>query len=540
MTTTGTTMTTTGTMTMTTTERRRRATVRSSFRVRVLGSFVLLMLGLIATGLVIQRTVLLREMDREVDLDLERVRAEVEALAQGNDPETGRPFGGDVASIFETFLDRNIPAEDGVFVTFVLGAPHRTTRSPIRLDRDPGLVARWGMLTEGERGSIATSAGPVEYLAVPLADEAGPRGVFVAAMFTGPRRAEIDRSLRVEAVVSLSVLVVAAGVAWFVAGRLLRPVRHLTETAEAITDSDLSGRIPVAGDDEISRLACTFNEMLDRLERAFTAQRRFVDDAGHELRTPITIIRGHLEVMGDDPDERRETLDLVGDELDRMGRIVEDLMVLAKSDQPDFVQPQTVELVDLTTELFAKSQALGPRAWEMEGAAEGTIEADAQRLTQAVLNLARNAVEHTAPGARIGIGSAWSGDELRLWVRDSGPGIDPGEHERIFDRFARGRSGRRSSDGAGLGLSIVRSVAVAHGGRVELDSVPGEGATFTVVLPGGSPDESTPDPVELDPTDDPTPDPVDPDPPDDPSPDDPTRIASNDDPTQELPSWPGS
>ena len=166
-----------------------------------------------------------------------------------------------------------------------------------------------------------------------------------------------------------------------------------------------------------------------------------------------------------------------------MARIVDDLLVLAKSEQPDFVRPEPVELADLTGDLLAKAQALGQRRWVLDASATGIVRADRQRVTQAVLNLARNAVEHTGSGDEIGIGSRWDGPMVRLWVRDRGPGIDPAEQERIFERFARGRTGARRSDGAGLGLAIVRTVATAHGGGIELDSSPGEGAKFTLALP---------------------------------------------------------
>jgi signal transduction histidine kinase len=126
------------------------------------------------------------------------------------------------------------------------------------------------------------------------------------------------------------------------------------------------------------------------------------------------------------------------------------------------------------------------RSWKLDACAEGSIDADPQRLTQAVLNLIRNAVEHTTTGAEIGIGSAWEGAEARIWVRDTGPGVEESEKERIFERFARGRGGRRS-EGAGLGLSIVDTIAKAHGGRVELDSPPGGGATFSIFVPGSAP-----------------------------------------------------
>jgi two-component system OmpR family sensor kinase len=179
------------------------------------------------------------------------------------------------------------------------------------------------------------------------------------------------------------VLILASLLAWVVAGRVLAPLRLLGDTARSIGESDLTRRIPVEGDDELVDLARTFNEMLGRLEEAFASQKAFISDAGHELRTPITIIRGHLEVMGDDPDERRETLELVSDELGRMSRLVNDLLLLAKANRPDFLEPQTIDLDDLTRELFAKASALadatgGSPRWD-PGASSPTASASLRR-----------------------------------------------------------------------------------------------------------------------------------------------------------------
>jgi signal transduction histidine kinase len=476
--------------TPTTTRRRSTVTerpwrVRLGFRGRVLGFSALLLLTATVAGVAIQRAVLLQRLDRQVAADLEQERRELEVLAAGRDPDTGQPFAGDVRAIFDSFLQRNVPNEGEVYLTFIDGQPYATTRAPggVRLDHDPELAARWASLTVGDRGRLETAAGLVEYLAVPLLSQGRTAGVFVVANFTAGERSQIDAALRVEAAVSALVLVAAVAVSWVIAGRLLRPVRELTDTARSISETDLSQRIPVEGDDEIAELARTFNQMLDRLAAAFAAQQAFVADAGHELRTPITIVRGHLDVMGDDPQARQETLALVTDELDRMGRIVEDLLLLAKAEQPGFVQLEPVELTDLTTELLMKARALGDRAWRLDRCAEGIVLGDPQRLAQAVLNLARNAVEQTRPGAEIALGSARRGSEIHLWVRDTGPGVDPAERDRIFERFARGGHGPRRSDGAGLGLAIVKAVAAGHHGRVELDSRPGAGATFTVVIP---------------------------------------------------------
>jgi signal transduction histidine kinase len=283
--------------------------------------------------------------------------------------------------------------------------------------------------------------------------------------------------------VSLAVLLIASALAWVIAGRVLAPLRTLRRTAEEITETDLTRRLDVHGDDEIAELGRTFNAMLDRLEAAFASQKALVSDAGHELRTPITIVRGHLELLGDDPAEREETIALVTDELDRMARFVDDLLTLAKAEQADFVRPEPLDLDVLTEELFAKAQALAERDWRLAATATGRLSADRQRLTQAVMQLAQNAVQHTAPGDRIALGSQLRNGTARVWVADSGPGVPADEQERIFDRFHRAGDTQRRSDGAGLGLSIVRAIAEAHGGRVELDSREGHGATFTLIVP---------------------------------------------------------
>jgi signal transduction histidine kinase len=455
-----------------------------SARVRILGWYVVL-LGLAMTGaLVLQFAVLRSQLDEEVDRSLTQEVDELRQLSVGRDPETGQPFGDDAAAIFDTFLRRNIPHEGEAVFTLVDGQPYHSSVTPLQLLEDEDLVGIWAGLTDSRGGELETAAGPVRWLAVPLiVDDDEPLGTFVVANFLAGERAEVDQAIRVAGFVFGTTFVLASLAAWIAAGRVLRPVRFLTETARSVDDTTWSDRIPVEGDDEIAELARTFNEMLDRLEAAFATQRRFIDDAGHELRTPITIVRGHLELLGDDAAERDETKALVIDELDRMARIVDDLLVLAKAEQPDFIDRHPIDLADLTEEVAAKSAAFGDRGWQVESVARVVIEADRQRLIQALVNLARNAAEHTPPGTPVRLGSRLDGDEVRIWVRDEGPGIPESEQARIFERFSRGATGRRRTDGSGLGLAIARAIAEAHGGRIELDSTPGEGSTFTLVLP---------------------------------------------------------
>jgi two-component system, OmpR family, sensor kinase len=473
--------------------RQRRPRPVVSARMRILGWLALLLVFAGATALLAQRRVLLNRLDDRVEDNLRQEVDEVRRLATGRNPETGEPFAGDVAAILDTFLRRNIPVANETLIALVEGRPPTATPAPHPLWEEPELVEHWSALTAAEWGEVSTPEGPVDYLAVPLSGDGEARGVFVVAYFLAGPRAEVDDSIRISALVYGSVLMVAVGLAWLVAGRVLRPVRAVSDTARELSETDLSRRIAVPdANDEIAELARTFNAMLDRLETAFADQRQFLDDAGHELRTPITVIRGHVELEGDDPDERRATRAVVLDELDRMARIVDDLLLLARAERPDFLQPTDVDLDLLTTELFAKCQALAERDWRLAGTGLGIVRADRQRLTQAVMNLADNAVRHTGPGDVIELGSTLGGGEAAIWLRDSGPGIPADQQERIFERFARDRDGGRRPGTAGLGLAIVRGIARAHGGRVALDSRPGRGATFTIVIPADDPDAPGP------------------------------------------------
>jgi two-component system OmpR family sensor kinase len=457
-----------------------------SARTRILAAFVILLaFSTLVSVLAIQELLTVRTSDR-IDASLRQEIEEFRALASGRDPRTGRPFGEDLEGIFRLYRQRNVPSEGEVVVMFEDGRLFDEPVSGARGGRASlgAEVPRWARLTRPEQGELETTTETVRYLAVPVTGGGREvRGVFVVASALSTEAAEVTEAVRLAALVLISVLIIASGLAWVVAGRVLAPLRLLTETARSISETDLTRRIPTSGTDEIAELAGTFNAMLDRLQGAFATQRTFVSDASHELRTPITIIRGHLEVLGDDPDERRETIEIVTDELDRMNRFVDDLLLLAKSERDDFLRPGAVELGALTDELLDKAVGLGPRAWTLEARGEALVVADRQRLTQAMMGLAQNAVQHTHEGAVIWIGSAVDDGDASLWVRDSGPGVPGGDRHRIFERFARSSAGRRRSEGAGLGLAIVRAIAEAHGGQVAVESRPGAGSTFTLTIP---------------------------------------------------------
>lgn len=452
-------------------------------RTRILAWYALLMAFFMGVSLPAIRQALYSRVEERVNRSLIQEVEEFRRLQSGR-AATGRPFR-DVKALFDVYLSRNIPGDDEFFVTLLDGELYQCSPRAVPSFLQPNsiLVRRWATVIRPERSELSTSVGKIFYLAEPVLIQGELRGVFVVAHITAGERQEVDDAIRVILKVMLAVLGVASLLAWIVTGRILAPLRSLTLTARSISESELSQRIAVMGSGEIAELATTFNQMMDRLQVAFASQQDFVNDAGHELRTPITIIRGHLELMGNDPEEQRETLVLVLDELDRMNRFVDDLLLLAKAERPDFLNLERVDIGLLTEEMYAKVKALADRTWKMDARATGYVLADRQRLTQAVMNLAQNATQHTATSDAIAIGSAIEKGYARFWVRDTGDGIALADQQRIFERFARVPKSRRRSEGAGLGLAIVRAIAEAHQGQVDLSSQVGAGATFTIVVP---------------------------------------------------------
>ncbi|MEU1279082.1 ATP-binding protein [Streptomyces sp. NPDC005805] len=469
---------------------------RISARVRILLWLLLMMAVALAAVATTTRSLLLRDIDHRINQLLTQETQEFgNFVPQGVDPNTGRTFT-DPDTLLRVFLQRQYSDPDEELLGLI--RPERGGLQVVRQSREirsavalhPDRASLSAILdSDAASGVLSRPAGEVRWAKVPIdSPGSGRPAAFVVAFHADGEKALADDAFRTLLVISGVALLLTTGIGWVVAGRILAPVRVVRATAEKLTEQDLTRRIPVQGRDDIAALAETFNAMLDRLERAFAGQRQFVDDAGHELRTPITIVRGHLEVMGDDPAEQRETVRLVTDELDRMSRIVEDLLLLAKAERPDFVRPEPVQLGELTADVFVKARALGERDWVLGRVADREAVLDPQRITQAMVQLAQNAVQHTVPGARIEIGSRETGGAVELYVTDSGPGVQEQDAEVIFERFRRGtaRRGARTS-GAGLGLSIVRAIAEGHrGGRVELRRPATGGASFVLVLEDAS------------------------------------------------------
>jgi two-component system OmpR family sensor kinase len=461
-----------------------------SVRTRILASYVVLLALSALVAMFGVRELLFSQLEERVQESLQQEVSELDQLLTvGNDPETGEPFTN-VRALIDVYLQRNVPSQEEALIGFVGGEFYRSALSQFPFDRLPSeSLAEWEARSTPDTSDPLTATGHFDtslgqaYFRARRIRIGESTGALVVTILPAAELEDINDLQTYGAAATVGILVLASLLAWFIAGRVLAPVRLLTETAHSISESDLTHRIEVRGTGEAAEMARSFNSMLDRLESVFQSQREFVQDASHELRDPLTICRGHLELLGDDPEERRATTALVLDELDRIGRIVDDLQLLAEAEHPDFLRREWIDLELLTHELLAKATALAPRRWGLDGIGSRMIMADRQRLTEAVMNLAHNAVQHTVSHDSIAIGTAIVGNEVRIWVRDTGSGISNEDQEVIFERFKRGSDAHRRYRGGGLGLAIVKTVAEAHGGHVELDSRLGEGSTFTMAIP---------------------------------------------------------
>jgi len=404
---------------------------------------------------------------------------------------TGSP-GTDVRAILRAALERQATTSDEVVLGMVNGRSAFVTpgRRAFAIENETALISAIAALPANAptriRPGTTRAAGPIRYAVVQLQVTGRPeRGALVVAASLKPVHESLVRSVRQYVLLSLAALILIGLGGWLVTGRLLRPLKLLREAADQISHTDLTSRIPVTGHDDLTELTRTVNTMLDRLQGSFEAQRQFLDDAGHELRTPLTIVRGHLEVLDpQDPGEVLATRALVMDELDRMARMVHDLIILAQAGQPDFVRYGPADLDRLLTEVLDKAQGLADRRWVLDETPDITVLADAQRITQAMLQLVDNAVKHTGGHDVIAVGGAEHDGRVQLWVRDTGTGVSAQDAQRIFERFGRAGASR-GLDGSGLGLSIVAGIAQAHGGGRVVLSPPrsGQGARFTLDLP---------------------------------------------------------
>lgn len=314
-----------------------------------------------------------------------------------------------------------------------------------------------------------------------------------ATIRVGQPLAPVDRALeglsQTFVTVGLLTLLLAAGAGWLIASSTTRPMRRMAGVAEGVGEGDLSDRMPIAEtrNDEVRRLAESFNKMLDRLEEAFVRQRTFVADASHDLRTPLTIVKGQLDVLARDPEptaeEVRRVTGVVGLATGRMERLVDDLLLLARAEGDSHLNTERAELRPLLTAEVEGFSETEDRRFLIGEVTHTKVSIDRELMARVISNLVANAVSHTESGGTIELSATDSGGQVVIAVDDDGPGVPVEMRDRVFDRFARLDSSRSSdSGGSGLGLAIVKALVELQGGTVACLQSPFGGARFTVSL----------------------------------------------------------
>lgn len=470
---------------------------RWSVRSRILAVILIVTtLGMAVSGFaayLVQRDRVVSAIDAELLSSVEAARAIVTGITVASDGDSAAVADLNtttfttVEEALNAVMSRLVPGRHESSVAIIDGAARFIpgTEIAFHLEDDSGFIDRvWAEANSGRvtLGTAITSVGTLRYVSVPVTIAGDEQvGAFVTAVDAQRAVDEVAGAFLTYAGLALLSLAAIAVAGWFVAGRLLAPIRTLSDTASRITAEDLSERIPVNGHDDVSALTETVNDMLDRIDEAITSQRQLLDDVRHELKTPITIVRGHLELLNENsPDDVRAAREIAIDELDRMTGLVDDIDALARAERAtELVEP--TDVADLTALVYSKMQAISDHDWHLEATAEVVARVSPSRITQAWLQLADNAAKYSPAGSMIRVGSTRYDASVEFWVADEGPGIPHGAERRIFERFGRADTGRGIS-GSGLGLPIVAAIARAHGGYVSLDSST-SGARFGIVVP---------------------------------------------------------
>lgn len=457
-----------------------------SVRTRIVAALGLVSaLAVLAAGVtayVVERNRILDQVDTQLLSSVESVRF----LASQESPEGG---WASAEQLLAAALTRIAPDDNtgalGVVAEQAALVPG--VEMDVDLGRFDGLPQRVTAETGGTQvviGTIADADVTLRYVAVPLVvgeGDAATSAILVLGYDLVAELAELDAAA--------SVFLLAAGVGvlavvvigFAIAGRLLRPIRELRLLAERIAASGVSERVPVTGNDDVSQLGVTVNAMLDRLDGSLGAQRRLLDDVGHELKTPVTIVRGHLELMdAHDPGDVEQVRDVAISELDRMAGLVGDIQRASSVDHVETFRFRATDVAELTEQIATTASGIDGATVRLGSTARVVAMVDVERITQAMLQLVQNAVTHA--GGDVTVASRRAGGRIELIVQDSGPGVPDAHKEAIFERFRRVATGR-GSQGSGLGLAIVRRIAEAHGGSARVDDAVAGGAAFVVALP---------------------------------------------------------
>jgi len=350
------------------------------------------------------------------------------------------------------------------------------------------IVRRLASSSPASGTSVHVTAGSKRYLLVAAPVTSGGRSIGMVAAAADLAQANRDLG-RVRALaIGEGIIALLAGCAgaYLLLRRLLRRIGRITTTAADIGSGALDRRLrDTDGTDEVGQLASTFDAMADQLSAVMATQRRLLSDVSHQLRTPLTVAQGHLEVLKRSPFDAQdvdETVTLVLDEIDHMKALVERLLMLGRAMEPDFLSTEPVDLRSFCADLFDTAQVLADRRWILPAVPDVVVDVDAAKLRGALLNLIDNAVRATTVGDVIAlVVSAGPGADVEVAVEDSGPGIPPDRRDAVLERFAR--PGAADTHGSGLGLAIVRAVAEAHGGSVGVGDSAYGGCRVSLRLP---------------------------------------------------------
>lgn len=410
-----------------------------------------------------------------------------EEMTEYRQSVTLRPAGQDVQAFTEDYFRHHLLTSERVLIVrFANGTVLGSAEADTLLDTPT--VADW--LGQPPAIALTTDVAVVgenyRVLVLPTTLTNGDRVLMVAGTNVAVLREQIQAALTVTMGEAVVAILVALASTFLVLRHALGTVGRVTDAARAIGQDDLSHRVGYHGaDDEVGRLARTFDEMLERIDRAFQGRRQLLSDVSHQLRTPLTAIRGHLEVLQRggfaDRAEVSDTVALVLDELDHVTRLVNRLLLLGRALELDFLEIERVDLRSFVMESFEAMRNLAPRRWALGPVPNVVVWVDREKLRGALFNLVDNAVKATGPEDFISL-DTYANGELVLAVADSGQGIPYARQATVFQRFVHGGEGDGRS--TGLGLAIVKAVAEAHGGRVSLESTPGRGCVVRVVLPG--------------------------------------------------------
>jgi two-component system, OmpR family, sensor kinase len=460
----------------------------SSLRVRI-PLLAVSVLALTIAALVVLASVLLgsaraAEVDRTLEAHHARFHEAVGTIARGLADAAGENQVTEphVRQAVTTYLGSS--ATEGAVLVVNLGPDRFIGETAAPLLRD--LRAR-GVLPEPDTANgsetLNTELGPARALSRPLLLRGQQIGVLRALAPLDPT-GSLSEARGAMVAAAVIALLLGAAVLAVLLYRRLTPLARVSVAARRIDLTDPSVRLPEPDRaDEAGRLASQLNRLLERLEAEATGRREFLGAASHELRTPITIARGHIEVLArqakHDPEATAATARIVGEELLRLGRLVDDLLAVARSESDDFVVPRPVAVGPFFEDLRLRLNGLSLERVELEPPPEATVHADPNRLAQALLNLVLNASVHTPPDTRIEIGARRTRDGVAFFVRDDGPGIDPELRQRVLQPFVKGAG---EHDSSGLGLAVVSAIVEAHGAHMALDSGPA-GTTVTIELP---------------------------------------------------------